>query len=214
MDNPGSCARWLSGNRRRINMPAMRVSIWFVVYGFAIAYGVSAILRHWHFNSSYDLAIYDQAVWHLSRFEPPASSFRGMTNLFGDHFHPVIVLFAPLFWVVSASETLLAAQAVLLAISIIPVFVYARDRLPCGTASRGTIRIQHFMRREARSVRSGEWWGRQSRTTRLIRIGGRVTRSPSSREMIVSPASVSADAREYSPLTSTTYRPGGRSENS
>jgi uncharacterized membrane protein len=106
----------------------------FVVFGFAVAYGAIALLKHWHFNSSYDLAIYDQAVWHLSRFEPPASSFRGMTNLFGDHFHPVIVLFAPLFWVVPAAETLLAAQAVLLAISIIPVFVYARDRLPRGSA--------------------------------------------------------------------------------
>jgi uncharacterized membrane protein len=113
---------------------ALRASMWFVVVGFAVAYGAIALLKHWHFNSSYDLAIYDQAVWHLSRFEPPASSFRGMTNLFGDHFHPVIVLFAPLFWVVSAAETLLAAQAVLLAISIIPVFLYARDRLPRGSA--------------------------------------------------------------------------------
>ena len=105
-----------------------------VVVGFAVAYGAIAVLAHWHFNSSYDLAIYDQAVWHLSRFESPASSFRGMTNLFGDHFHPVIVLFVPLFWVVPAAETLLVAQAVLLAISIIPVFLYARDRLPPGSA--------------------------------------------------------------------------------
>ena len=53
-----------------------------------------------------------------------------MTNLFGDHFHPVIVLFAPLFWIAPAAETLLVAQAALLALSIVPVFVYARDRLP------------------------------------------------------------------------------------
>ena len=108
--------------------------MWFAVFGFAAAYGAIALLKHWQFNSSYDLAIYDQAVWHLSRFEPPASSVRGMTNLFGDHFHPVIVLFAPLFWIVPAAETLLTAQAVLLAISIIPVFVYSRHRLPRGAA--------------------------------------------------------------------------------
>jgi uncharacterized membrane protein len=106
------------------------VSTWLVVCGFAVAYGAVALLRHWHFDSSYDLAIYDQAVWHLSRLEPPASSFRGLTNLFGDHFDPVIVMFAPLFWIAPAAETLLAAQAVLLALSILPVLAYAQDRLP------------------------------------------------------------------------------------
>jgi uncharacterized membrane protein len=57
-----------------------------------------------------------------------------MSNLFGDHFHPVIVLFAPLLWIAPAAETLLVAQAVLMALSIVPVFVYARDRLPHGIA--------------------------------------------------------------------------------
>ena len=124
------------------------LSLWIVVCGFAAAYAISAVVRHWRFDSSYDLAIYDQAVWHLSRFEPPASSIRGMTNLFGDHFHPVIVLFAPLFWIAPAAETLLAAQAVLLALSIVPVFVYARDRLPHGIAL-------------AMAVAYGLFWGMQ-----------------------------------------------------
>jgi uncharacterized membrane protein len=119
---------------RRRGERSVPVALWVVVSGFAAAYAIIAIVRHWHFDSSYDLAIYDQAVWHLSRFEPPASSIRGMTNLFGDHFHPVIVLFAPLFWIAPQAETLLAAQAVLLALSIVPVFVYARDRLPSASA--------------------------------------------------------------------------------
>jgi len=52
------------------------------------------------------LAIYDQAIWHLSRFERPASSIRGLPSVFGDHFHPIIALFAPLFWVApSARDT-------------------------------------------------------------------------------------------------------------
>jgi uncharacterized membrane protein len=119
---------------RTAERTATQAAMCFVVFGFTAAYGAMALLQHWHFNSSYDLAIYDQAVWHLSRFEAPASSVRGMTNLFGDHFHPVIVLFTPLFWLVPAAETLLTAQALLLAISIIPVFAYSRDRLPRGAA--------------------------------------------------------------------------------
>ena len=105
-----------------------------VAIGFAAGYGVYAVIKHWHFDTSYDLAIYDQAIWHLSRFERPASSLRGIGNVFGDHFHPVIALFTPLFWIAPRAETLIVAQAALLAASIVPVFLYARDRLPYGPA--------------------------------------------------------------------------------
>ena len=124
----------------------------FVVCGFAVAYSISAVLKHRHFESSYDLAIYDQAIWHLSRFEAPASSIRGMSSVFGDHFHPVIALLAPLFWIAPAAETLLLAQAVLLALSIVPVFLYARDRLPYGPAL-------------GISIAYGLFWGMQQTAT-------------------------------------------------
>src|SRR5215212_2410264 len=91
---------------------------------FAAAYTLYGIFRHRHFASSaYDLGIYDQAVWHLSRFETPASSIRGYSHMFGDHFNPVMALFAPLYWIVSSPETLIVAQAVLLALSIVPVWM-------------------------------------------------------------------------------------------
>ena len=120
--------------------------------GFAAAYGTCAILKHRHFASSYDLAIYDQAIWHLSRFEIPASSVRGIGNIYGDHFHPVLALLAPLFWIASSAEVLLLAQAALLALSIVPVFVFARDRLPYGPAL-------------AMSLAYGLFWGMQQTAT-------------------------------------------------
>jgi uncharacterized membrane protein len=123
-----------------------------VVCGFAVAYSICAILKHRHFDSSYDLAIYDQAIWHLSRFEAPASSVRGMSRVFGDHFHPVIALLAPLFWVAPGAETLILAQSVLLALSIVPVYLYARDRLPYGAAL-------------AMSIAYGLFWGMQQTAT-------------------------------------------------
>lgn len=98
------------------------------------AYVLTSVLRHRHFDSSLDLSIFDQAVWHLSRFEPPASSIRGFTNLFGDHFHPVIALLAPLYWIAPAAETLLVGQSFVLAASIVPVFLFLRTRLPFAAA--------------------------------------------------------------------------------
>ncbi len=46
----------------------------------------------------------------------------------------MIALFAPLYWVVPAPETLIVAQAALLAASIVPVYLYLRDRLPPAAA--------------------------------------------------------------------------------
>ena len=119
---------------------------------FAAGYAAAAILKHRHLDSSYDLAIFDQAVWHMSRFEGPASSVRGMTSLFGDHFHPVIALFAPLLWLTSSAETLLVAQAVLLAASIVPVYLFARSRLASGPAL-------------AIAIAYGLFWGMQQTAT-------------------------------------------------
>lgn len=101
---------------------------------FAGVYSVEGLVRHWHFGSSYDLAIFDQAVWHVSRLEYPTSSIRGYASIFGDHFHPVLLLFAPLYWLSSTAETLLVAQGCLFALSIVPVFLYLRGRLPDGHA--------------------------------------------------------------------------------
>jgi uncharacterized membrane protein len=132
--------------------PSQRVWVAIVVCAFAVGYAICAVLKHWHFDTSYDLAIYDQAIWHLSRLEAPASSIRGVTNILGDHFHPVIAVLAPVVRVAPAAETLLVAQAVLLALSIVPVFLYARSRLPFGPAL-------------AMSIAYGLFWGLQQTAT-------------------------------------------------
>jgi uncharacterized membrane protein len=106
-----------------------RFAVAVLVAGCALVYSLEGLVRHWGFGSGFDLAIYDQAVWHLSRFETPTSSIRGYANIFGDHFHPVLILFAPLYWVWSSASTLLVAQGVLFALSIVPVFLFLRARL-------------------------------------------------------------------------------------
>lgn len=103
-----------------------------LVCAFTAVYGLSGLFRHWHFGSNYDLAVFDQAVWHLSRFERPASTVSGFSNIFGDHFYPIIALFVPLYWIAPRAELLITAQSLLFALSVIPVFLFLRDRLPPG----------------------------------------------------------------------------------
>jgi uncharacterized membrane protein len=131
-------------SRRRADLPILAL----IVALFGVGYSLVAVFRHWRFETSFDLAIFDQAVWHLSRFETPESTIRGFSNIFGDHFHPIIAVFAPLYWVAPAAETLLVAQSVLFAASIVPVFLFLRRRLPRSAAL-------------AFSVAYGLFWGLQ-----------------------------------------------------
>jgi len=124
-----------------------------IAAAFAAGYSVYGLFRHWHFDSgAFDLGIFDQVVWHLSRFEVPASTVRGYSNILGDHFSPILALLAPLYWIAPRAETLIIAQAVLLALSIVPVFVYARRRLAPGPAY-------------ALAIAYGLFWGMQRAAT-------------------------------------------------
>ena len=89
---------------------------------------VASIIRHVNLGSGLDLSFFDQAVWHYSKFQAPFSSILGK-DLLGDHFHPLVAVLAPLYWIWSDPRMLLIAQAVLVAASIVPVFLFAKPRL-------------------------------------------------------------------------------------
>lgn len=98
----------------------------------ALAYSLYSLLRHWHFGSGgHDLGIVDQVIWHYSRFETPATTirFEPTPNVLGDHFSPIVAVLAPLYWLFPGAGTLLVAQGVLFALSIVPVFLFTRKRL-------------------------------------------------------------------------------------
>ncbi len=63
-------------------------------------YSDMSLFRHWHFQSNaFDLGNLDQAIWHYSRFERPECTIMSKWTYLGDHFHPILALFVPLFWV-------------------------------------------------------------------------------------------------------------------
>jgi len=76
----------------------------------------------------YDLGIFDQGVWLLSRFHAPFVTVMGR-DLFGDHTSFVLLAAVPLYWLWPAAQTLLALQTLLLAGAAVPIFVLARRRL-------------------------------------------------------------------------------------
>jgi uncharacterized membrane protein len=86
-------------------------------------------LTHARFGSfGFDLGIFDQGVWLLSRFQDPFVTIRGLP-LFGDHASYILVLVAPLYWLWPDPRLLLLLQAVGLAIPAVSLYLIGTRRL-------------------------------------------------------------------------------------
>jgi uncharacterized membrane protein len=93
---------------------------------YAYYYGKLTLDRFDAFHQpGFDLGIFDQGVWLLSRFKDPFVSIMGL-NLFGDHASYILLAFVPLYWIWPAPQLLLLAQTLALAVAAIPVFLLAR----------------------------------------------------------------------------------------
>jgi len=87
-------------------------------------------------SGTYDLVIFDQAIRSYSHFHLPVALVKGVHNGFGpsfavlgDHFSPILVLLAPLYWIHDGPGTLLVAQSVLFALAVVPLWILARREL-------------------------------------------------------------------------------------
>ncbi|MFD0760344.1 DUF2079 domain-containing protein [Arthrobacter ulcerisalmonis] len=106
---------------------------WITVLAFAAAvlYSTFSFQRFSRFQSAgYDLGIFDQVVRQYSQLAAPYSQIKGPGfNILGDHFHPILATLAPLYWLWDDPRMLGIAMAVLLAVSVFPVYFFTRSRL-------------------------------------------------------------------------------------
>ncbi|SDJ51387.1 Predicted membrane protein [Frankineae bacterium MT45] len=80
-------------------------------------------------TTGFDLGIFDQAVRAYAHFRAPMVALKGPGyDVLGDHFHPIIALLAPLYWIWDSPQMLIIAQAVLISASIPVVYRFALRR--------------------------------------------------------------------------------------
>jgi uncharacterized membrane protein len=84
----------------------------------------------------FDMGIFDQGVWLLSRFHAPFVTVMGR-DLFGDHTSFILLLAVPLYWIHDAPQTLLVLQPVLLAAAALPIYALGRRLL--GSTALATL---------------------------------------------------------------------------
>ena len=96
----------------------------------AAIYAAISIYRHDHFGSNaFDLGVQDQTVWGYSQLAIIPNTVEMIGNLLGDHFHPILMTIAPLYWIWNDARVLLVVQAALLAAAGIPIFWWTRAQL-------------------------------------------------------------------------------------
>ena len=105
-----------------------RTAAALVCLSYIVLFSVWTVNEHRGFGTNgFDLGIFDQGVWLLSRFETPFITVRGL-HLFGDHTSFILLAVAPLYWVFDTASTLLVVQSVALGLGAVPVFLLARQR--------------------------------------------------------------------------------------
>jgi uncharacterized membrane protein len=111
---------------------------WIIALATFIAYDTISVFKYLRLEpGSWDLGIFTEYVKQLAHARAPVVPIRGTGfNLLGDHFQPIVGLLAPFFRVFPTPETLLVAQALFTAASVIPVCNAAQELLGIW-ASRG-----------------------------------------------------------------------------
>ena len=104
---------------------------WLIAFAVFAAYSVISVSYIVRLDpGSPDLAVFTEYVKQYAHLNAPIVDVRspGM-DLLGDHFHPIVALIAPFFLAAPTPVTLVLAQALLVAISVIPVSRAAAAKL-------------------------------------------------------------------------------------
>ena len=106
-----------------------RPLLWTAIAAYATGFAALSVLRHRAFETGrFDLGNMVQAVWSTAHGHPlQVTTLRGaeMSRL-GSHVDPILVVFAPLWWVWPHPSLLLTTQAFAVALGALPLFWLAR----------------------------------------------------------------------------------------
>lgn len=121
-------------------LPTTRPLLIAGMAAFAAGFASLSVLRHHAFATGrFDLGNMVQAVWSTAH-----GDVLEMTNLHGAqisrlaaHVDPILVLFAPLWWIWPSPTMLLVVQAIAIAAGALPVFLLARKHLGSAHVALG-----------------------------------------------------------------------------
>lgn len=119
---------WIFGDRRGLGALAVLITLSMVLWYWVHFARLTSDIHRGYGDSAFDIGLYDQGVWLLSRFHAPFVTIMGR-NLFGDHTQFSLLALVPLYWIRPDATTLLIVQALVMALGAVPVYLLAIRRL-------------------------------------------------------------------------------------
>lgn len=109
---------------RRVPPAAMA---WGIAGLFFVLYCVMSLHRQDRaLTAGYDLGIFEEEIGAYAHLHAPIVALKGAGfDILGDHFSPILALLAPLYRMLPDADTLLVAQAALMALACVPLTRWA-----------------------------------------------------------------------------------------
>ena len=99
-----------------------------LVLAYVAVFGTLTWRQQSNFGTfGFDMGIYDQGIWLLSRFEAPFVTVRGL-NYFGHHVNLITVLFVPFYWLGAGPHFLYLVETLAMAAGALPIWLLASDK--------------------------------------------------------------------------------------
>jgi uncharacterized membrane protein len=123
----GDRARSLLRRGRKLHPAAMLVALSVLCYSYLFAR--LGIMHHRNFGTwSFDMGIYDQGIWLVSRFGRTFSTVRGI-EFWGQHLNLIVYALVPFYWFGAGPAFLYVVQASVVGFGAVPMYLIGRDRL-------------------------------------------------------------------------------------
>lgn len=96
---------------------------------YVVVFGTLTWRQQSNFGTfGFDMGIYDQGIWLVSRLKEPFLTVRGL-NYFGHHVNLITVLFVPFYWLGAGPHFLYVVETIALALGALPIYLLVRDKL-------------------------------------------------------------------------------------
>jgi len=105
--------------------------LWGMILLYIAVFGSVAALRHYNFyTQTWDLAAFVQSFWSATQGHGLTNSLEQVENHLGVHWSPFLFLLVPFYFFFRSPYALLFLQTAALAIGALPVFYFAKQKLP------------------------------------------------------------------------------------
>ncbi|HEY8557183.1 MAG TPA: DUF2079 domain-containing protein, partial [Actinomycetes bacterium] len=101
--------------------PAAAVAALIAVY--VGTFGTLTLAQQANFGTfGYDMGLYDQGIWLLSRFKDPFVTIRGL-HFFEHHVNLITLAFVPAYWLGAGPHFLYLVETIWMALGAVPLYL-------------------------------------------------------------------------------------------